>query len=153
MHTDDLAWYHGVLSWDGLLLDGVLAPVRAGRPVAYRPPQWDLRGRPGAVEVPAPITHLLVEGVAVGRASLHDAFDVHLWVETAAELRRQREAVRVAAGEMTPADHAAWTTEEVAHFAADRPWERADVVVESLAVTGERPGPEARLRLRVRRSG
>ena len=148
MHTDDLAWHHGVLSWDGLLVDGVLTPVRAGRAVAFRPPAWDARDRPGAVEVPAGIDYLLVEGVGVGRASLHDAFDVHLWVETPREIRLARDAVRVAAGEMEPADYTAWMAEEDAHFASDRPWERADVVVE-----GHGDGPDGLLRMGVRRSG
>ena len=148
VHTDDLAWHHGVLSWDGLLVDGVLTSVRTGRAVAFRPPQWEARGRPGAVEVPAGISHLLVEGVGVGRSGLHEAFDVHLWVETAPELRRTRDAVRLAAGEMGPEDHAAWMREEDAHFGADRPWERADVVV-----AGDRTGADGRLELELRPRG
>ena len=148
VHTDDLAWHHGVLTWDGLLVDGVLAPVRAGRAVAFRPPAWNRRDRPGAVEVPAGIDYLLVEGVGVGRASLHEAFDVHLWVETPREIRLARDAVRVAAGEMAPADYTAWMAEEEAHFAGDRPWERADLVVE-----GHQDRPDGRLRMGVRPSG
>ena len=53
VHTDDIAWWHSRFGWDDLLIDGVLRPVRAGRPVAYRPPAWDERQRPGAVEVRA----------------------------------------------------------------------------------------------------
>ncbi|GAA1432910.1 hypothetical protein GCM10009616_23600 [Microlunatus lacustris] len=113
-----------------LLVDGVLTPVRAGRAVAFRRPQWEARSRPGAVAVPAGIDHLLVEGVGVGRATLHDAFDVHLWVETPSELRRARDEVRLAAGEM------------------GRPWERADVVV-----AGDRTGDDGRLRFRLRPRG
>lgn len=145
VHTDDLAWHHGVLSWDGLLVDGVLAPVQEGRAVAFRPPQWEARGRSGAVQVPAGISHLLVEGVGVGRATLHEAFDVHLWVETPPAVRRARDAVRLAAGEMSAADYADWMREEDEHFATDRPWERADVVV-----AGDRSRPDGRLRLRPR---
>ena len=145
VHTDDLAWHQGVLSWDGLLVDGVLTPVRAGRAVVLRPPQWEARGREGAVEVPAGISHLVVEGVGVGRAGLHAAFDVHLWVETPPEVRHARDAVRVAAGEISPDDHRAWMREEDAHFRADRPWDRADLVVR-----GDRQEPGDRLRLRPR---
>lgn len=141
VHTDDLAWHHGVLSWDAMLLDGVLGPVRAGRAVRFRPPAWEQRGRPGAVELPAGLTHLLVEGVGVGRASLHAAFDVRLWVETPRAVRDQRDEVRLAAGEMSPADHASWMAEEDAHLAADRPWLRADVVVD-----GAWAGPPDRVR-------
>ena len=148
VHTDDLAWHHGVLSWDDLLVDGVLTPVRAGRPVTFRPPAWEARGRSGAVEVPAGIDYLLVEGVGVGRASLHAAFDVHLWVATPRAVRLARDRVRLAAGEMAPDDYAAWMAEEDAHFTADRPWERANLVVE-----GHREHPDGRLRMGLRPSG
>ena len=130
VHTDDLAWHHGVLSWDGLLVAHVLPPVRAGRAVRYRPPAWEQRDRPGAVEVPAGLTHLLVEGVGVGRASLHDEFDVRLWVQTPRAVRQARDEVRVAAGEISPAGYAGWMAEEEAHLESDRPWERADAVVD-----------------------
>jgi hypothetical protein len=139
VHTDDLAWHHAVLAWDDLLVDGVLAPVRAGQAVRFRPPAWDARGRDGAVEVPAGLSHLLVEGVGVGRAALHDAFDLHLWVETPRATRLARDELRVAAGEISPAGYAGWMAEEDAHFAADRPWERAAVLVDGAFVgSGDR---------------
>jgi hypothetical protein len=129
VHTDDLAWHHAVLAWDDLLVDGVLTPVRAGHAVRFRPPAWDARGRDGAVEVPAGLSHLLVEGVGVGRAALDAAFDVHLWVETPRAARLARDAVRVAAGEISPSAYAGWMAEEDAHLTADRPWERAPIIV------------------------
>jgi hypothetical protein len=139
VHTDDLAWHHAVLAWDDLLVDGVLTPVRAGHAVRFRPPAWDARGRDGAVEVPAGLSHLLVEGVGVGRSALDDAFDVHLWVETPRATRLARDAVRAAAGEMSPSAYAAWMAEEDAHFTADRPWERAAIIVDgTFGGTGER---------------
>ena len=136
VHTDDLAWHHAVLAWDDLLVDGVLTPVRAGRAVHFRPPAWEARGRSGAVEVPTGSTHLLVEGVGVGRAGLHAQFDVRLWVETPRPLRQARDEVRLAAGEMSADSYAGWMAAEDAHFAADRPWERADVVVDGSAGGG-----------------
>jgi hypothetical protein len=130
VHTDDLAWHHAVLAWDDLLVDGVLTPVRAGCAVRFRPPAWEARGRAGAVQVPAGLGHLLVEGVGVGRATLHDAFDVHLWVESPRAIRLARDEARVAAGEIWPEAYAGWMAEEDAHFAADRPWERAEIIVD-----------------------
>ena len=53
VHTDDIAWWHSALDWSELMIDGVLAPVRRGEAVRLRPPAWEARGRPGAVEVPA----------------------------------------------------------------------------------------------------
>jgi hypothetical protein len=49
VHTDDIAWWHSRFGWVGLLIGGILAPARAGRPVCYRPPRWDERQRPGAI--------------------------------------------------------------------------------------------------------
>jgi hypothetical protein len=85
VHADDIAWWHAAFDWAGLLAGGVLEPVRAGRAVAYRPPAWDARDRPGAVTVPAGISLLVVEGVGMA--------------------------------------------EEFPFLAADRPWERADLIV------------------------
>ena len=130
VHTDDLAWHHAVLDWTDLLVDGVLAPVRAGREVRFRPPAWQERAREGAVVVPAGLSHLLVEGVGIARAAHHDLFDARLWVETPTEARVARDRERLAAGEMGEADYRAWMAEEDAHVAADRAWERADAVVD-----------------------
>jgi hypothetical protein len=52
VHTDDLAWWHSYFGWSDLLIQGVLRPVHQGRPVAFRPPAWEERGRSGAIEVP-----------------------------------------------------------------------------------------------------
>ena len=130
VHTDDLAWHHAVLDWTDLLVDGVLTPVREGRKVRFRPPAWETRGRAGAVVVPSGLTHLLVEGVGVARAGHAGSFDVCLWVETPAAARVARDRERLGAGEMDEDAYRAWMTEEDAHVAADRAWERADAVVD-----------------------
>ena len=62
--------------------------------------------------------------------------------------RQARDEVRLAAGEMSPAGYAGWMAEEQAHFAADRPWERADAVVDGSGNAG--PG---RVRAELRPSG
>ncbi len=125
LHTDDLAWHHSVFDWQNLLVDGVLEPARAGRAVAYRPPAWDLRRRPGAIEVPAGIDWLIIEGVGSSRRELQCYIDASIWVESPAELRDSRDAARIAAGEMSAADYQSWMKEENSFIAADRPWERA----------------------------
>jgi pantothenate kinase len=129
VHTDDIAWRHAVLDWDGLLAEGVLRPYRSGRAVSYRPPQWDRHGRTGSIDVPASCPLLLVEGVGSGRRELSDLLDAVIWVQTdAAELHR-RNAVRVAAGEISQEDHAAWMAEEEPFLAAQRTWERANLIL------------------------
>jgi hypothetical protein len=129
VHTDDIAWHHGVFTWDGLLRDGVLTPFRAGAAVSYRPPQYDIRGRAGAVEVPASCSLLIVEGVGSGRRDLAAEYDAVIWVESDQELTAARDDVRIAAGEVSPAVHRAWMAEEIPFQDAQRTWERADLVV------------------------
>jgi len=129
VHTDDIAWRHAVLDWTVLLAEGVLTPVREGRSVAYRPPQWDVAARPGAIDVPADSTLVIVEGVGAGRRDLAPLLDAVVWVEAPPEEVDRRNAERVAAGETTPEDFAAWMAEEHPFVAAERTWERAAFVV------------------------
>ncbi|HXZ72680.1 MAG TPA: hypothetical protein VEH31_17660, partial [Streptosporangiaceae bacterium] len=53
IHTDDIAWEHSRFGWAGLLIDGILIPVRGGQAVSYRPLRWDEHGREGSIKVPA----------------------------------------------------------------------------------------------------
>lgn len=142
LHTDDIAWNHGVFAWDRLLRDDLLPVVRAGRPLSYRPPGWVRLDRPGAVELPGGLQVLLVEGVGASQPSVLDLLDVVVWVETPEPLRLARDVVRVAAGETTPEDYTAWMAEENAYVTATRPWEQATFVV-SGAGTGDVAEDEA----------
>ncbi|GAA3953483.1 uridine kinase family protein [Actinoplanes auranticolor] len=142
VHTDDIAWRHSVLDWTTLLGEGVLAPVRAGEAVSYRPPQWDVAGRPGAVEVPAGCTLLIVEGVGAGRRELAPLLDAVVWVEAEQHDVDRRNAERVAAGEMTPEDFAAWMAEENPFVEAERTWERAAFVIAGWPAVPHDPSAE-----------
>ena len=81
VHTDDIAWNHAMFDWSALITDGVLAPLRRGAGIAFRPPEWDERGRPGAVTVPAGCPLVVVEGVGIGRRDLAVFFDALVWVQ------------------------------------------------------------------------
>ena len=129
VHTDDVAWWHAAFDWVDLLVDGVLAPVRRGVAVSYRPPKWDERGRPGAIEVPGGASLVVIEGVGAGRRELIDLVDGVVWVQTDPEEAARRDTVRVAAGEITPSGYAAWMAEEAPFVAAQRAWDRAFVTV------------------------
>ena len=145
VHTDDIAWHHGVLNWDHLLRDGVLRPFRAGLPVSYRPPQYDLRGRAGAIEVPASCPLLIVEGVGSGRLDLAGEYDAVVWVETDVKLTEERDGARMAAGEVSTADYESWMAEEIPFQAAQRTWERADLVVAGYPAVPYDPAAEVLL--------
>jgi hypothetical protein len=44
--------------------------------------------------------------------------------------RSAPDEVRLADGEMSAEDYASWMAEEDGHFVADRPWERAAIIVD-----------------------
>ena len=67
--------------------------------------------------------------VGAGRRELTDLVDAVVWVQTDPDEAARRDAVRVAAGEITPSSYAAWMAEEAPFVAAQRAWERAFVTV------------------------
>jgi hypothetical protein len=131
VHTDDIAWYESFFDWEHLLVGGVLEPARRGLAVAYRPPAWDARDRAGAIVVPVGCPLLIVEGCGIGRRSLGRYLDQLVWVQSDVDLSRRRGIERdIAKGEEDPAGFwEEWQAEEVPLFAAERPWERAALVV------------------------
>ena len=143
LHTDDIAWHHGFFDWDGLLVDGVLDPAARGEAVSFRPPAWVERGREGAVEVPAGTTAIFVEGVGSSRASLAAWLDASVWVQSDEAQAYRRGIERDIVLGRDRAEAVAFWDEWMAHegpfLAADRPWERADVVLYS---TPEPPVPD-----------
>jgi energy-coupling factor transporter ATP-binding protein EcfA2 len=131
VHTDDIAWRHSRFGWADLLIDGILIPARAGRPIAFRPPQWDNHQRLGAIEVPAGCPLLIIEGVGVARRESAYLIDAAVWVQSDDRETERRSLARVGqAGESpTVQHHRDWMAEEVPFVAHQRPWERADLVV------------------------
>ena len=134
VHTDDVAWHHDFFDWADLLLDGVLVPWRAGRDVAYRPPPWDARGRPGAITVPSGAPLLVVEGVGAGRRAFAPYLDALVWVQTDRAVATRRGLERDG-GDVAFWDE--WEARERPFLAADRPWARADLVVNGQDVRNE----------------
>jgi energy-coupling factor transporter ATP-binding protein EcfA2 len=134
VHTDDVAWHHDFFDWADLLVDGVLVPWRAGRDVAYRPPPWDARGRPGAITVPSGAPLLVVEGVGAGRRAFAPYLDALVWVQTDRAVATRRGLERDG-GDVTFWDE--WEARERPFLAADRPWARADLVVNGQDVRNE----------------
>lgn len=129
MHTDDLAWHQGVFAWGTLLIHDVLPVIRSGRALCYRPPQWQDRDRDGAIEVPGNLDLLIIEGVGASQPSIRPELDLVIWVETDEPTRLARDAVRIAAGEISPASFSSWMAEEDAYVIRDQPWRHADLIV------------------------
>jgi energy-coupling factor transporter ATP-binding protein EcfA2 len=132
VHTDDIAWHHHPIDWAELLVSGVLDPWRRGELVAFRPPAWVARDRPGAVEAPAG-RGLVVEGVGASRAELAPHADLAVWVQSdPTEARRRglaRDVVLGRSPEQAEAFWDEWARSEDPFIAADRPWTRARLIV------------------------
>lgn len=130
VHTDDIAWRHSRFGWADLLIDGVLVPARAGRPVTYRPPRWDEHQRDGAIQIPAGCPLLIVEGVGAARRESAYLTDVAIWVQSDERETERRNLARVGPpGDSPTVQHYRdWMAEEVPFLAGQRPWERADVI-------------------------
>jgi hypothetical protein len=135
VHTDDLAWHEPLFAWGDLLADGVLRPLHAGEAIAFRPPQWERRGRQGRIEVPAGLDLVLVEGTGASQRAHAGLLDATVWVQAdLVEAERRGIARDIAQGvngdaEETVAFWHHWMEAELAFLARERPWERAFVVV------------------------
>jgi hypothetical protein len=130
VHTDDIAWWHSRFGWADLLIGGILAPARAGRPVSYRPPRWDERQRPGAIEVPADCSLLIIEGVGAAQRESAHLTDAAIWVQADEQETEQRNLARVGqpGGPATMQHLRDWMAEEIPFLVGQRPWEHADLI-------------------------
>jgi hypothetical protein len=129
VHTDDIAWWHSRFGWDDLLVGGVIAPLRCGEAVDFRPSAWDARDRPGSITVPADASMVAIEGVGAGRRSLAAYLDAVIWVHADRDITERRDRERIRAGEIDQAGYEGWMSEEIPFQATERTWERADLIV------------------------
>lgn len=133
VHTDDIAWNLHAIDWTDELIGNVIEPWRRGEPVSYRPPGWISHDRPGTVDVPASRA-LIVEGVGAGRARLATLADVVCWVQTDASVAYDRGVARdIREGRSrteTEDFWEVWMDDEEPHLRTDRPWARANVIVD-----------------------
>ena len=142
VHTDDIAWRHSRFGWDDLIIEAVLGPLREGKAAHYRPPAWEHGHRPGAIDISAGDPLVIVEGVGVGRRELSQYIGALLWVESDPSEVEEREARRVADGELDKAAQDAWMQEEVPFLNAQRPWERATLIGSGTAHIAHDPDTE-----------
>lgn len=135
VHTDDMAWHEPLFGWGHLLADDVLRPLHQGRALSYRPPQWEQRGRAGAIVIPAGTDIVFVEGTGASQREHTDLIDATVWVQAdVVEAERRGIARDVAEGVNGDPDEAAafwheWMREELPFLDRQRPWQRAFVVV------------------------
>lgn len=101
---------------------------------------------PGAIEVPAGTTVLLVDGVGSTRRALAPLLDHAVWVQSDLDAAFEHGMTRDCAlwnrtREEAETQWHAFMTEEIPHLATDRPWERANMVI---AGNTPEPAPDRR---------
>lgn len=126
VHNDDFA-RPDLPQWDReRFVRQVVAPLRSGRPGRYQ--RWDFDADRGAEwhQVPRGVP-VIVEGVSATDERLPVPWDLTIWIEVPAQVRRARIAERDG-----PARHQRWVRDwipsEQAYVAAQRPQDRADLV-------------------------
>ena len=129
VHTDDIAWAHSRFGWDDLMVEGVLAPLHRGESVHYQPPAWTRNGREGHVDVSAAAPLVIIEGVGAARREVTHLIDAAVWVQSDWVEAERRGLLRDGGDAEATANWHAWQSEELPFLAADRPWERALVIV------------------------
>jgi hypothetical protein len=129
VHTDDIAWAHSRFGWDDLMVQGVLDPLHRGQAVHYQPPTWPSHGRAGQIDVSANASLVIVEGVGAARRELIDLQDAAVWVQSDFREAERRATLRNCGDTAAMEQTREWMTEEIPFLAADRPWERATIIV------------------------
>jgi uridine kinase len=127
VHSDDVAWHHSFFDWWRLMLEQVIMPFRAGQAIEWKPEAWIAQGREGSIVVPQS-SILILEGVSVTRQELSEHIDLPIWVETDMEVAETRGLERDG-----PDGHDfwfEWQASERPFFEADKPWDRAKLIVD-----------------------
>ncbi|HZK05815.1 MAG TPA: hypothetical protein VFC82_08200 [Actinomycetaceae bacterium] len=146
VHTDDVAWHEPFFAWGDLLADRILQPLHRGEDIDFRPPAWVRKGREGSIQIPFGTETVIIEGTGANQRSFAHLIDATVWVQADfAEAERRGIARDIEHGmngnpEETVAFWHEWMSHEIRFFAADRPWERADVVVAGTATVPLLPG-------------
>jgi hypothetical protein len=129
VHTDDIAWWHSRFGWHDLMINGVLEPLHRGQSVHYLPPAWASHGRAGQIDVSAQASVVIIEGVGAARRELAHLLDAAVWVQSDFAEAKRRAILRDGGDAPASERWHAWMTEELPFLAADRPWERATIIV------------------------
>jgi hypothetical protein len=141
IHADDLSWNHAFFAWTELFTE-LVAEVRQGEAVSYRPPAWDRHGRAGEIAVPSGARLVIIEGVGSARRDHEPLLDGVVWVQSDRAVADRR-GIQRDGGDAAAADFwAEWMAAELPFLAADRPWDRADLIVSGTPVQAHDPETE-----------
>ena len=140
--VDDITWYHDLLNWTDAMLSGVIQPWLHGQDVAYRPPGWVAKQRPGAVTVPKDTQYLIVEGMTAARPELEKLGALTVFVSSDPAVATERVVTRdlaLGVNGATRAEvfgfHAGFQDAVVPFILKNEPWERAAILIDGTAAT------------------
>ncbi|MFE0024838.1 uridine kinase [Amycolatopsis sp. NPDC059021] len=126
LSTDEFATWNDPVAWWPRLCEGVLKPLSAGSPGAYRRMEWPPEGPRLGVTVTVPLPEVLVlEGVSSGRSSVRPLLSHLCWVDGGDEAARLARSV-ARDGLDHRADLRRWQLFERGWFAVDGTREAAD---------------------------
>ena len=129
VRTDDFA-RPNVRGWEWSRMHAqVLDPLQRDQPARYQRYDWDADELAEWHDVPVGGT-LLVEGVSSMREELGRYWDSAIWLECPYDIRLQRGVER--GGEAMRSQWTdVWMPEEEAYFQAQRPDQKADLIIDS----------------------
>ena len=91
--TDDFAWWHSLFDWPELIIENGILPLKNGNAIDYRPPAWIEREREGSI-LAKPARVIVVEGVGSTQERMRSVLDFKIWVQTDAEVAKERGLLR-----------------------------------------------------------
>jgi len=148
--VDDISWWLHPVNWVAEMFAGVINPWLAGQDIDYRPPGWVAKNRPGSVIAKADKrtnsepSILVIEGVGAARSELAPYASFIVWVNTDPQFAEDRRIERdLATGvngstrEQVVEFEKDWMSNEVPLHLQEKPWERANLIVEGVTPPGE----------------
>lgn len=120
--------------WHGLAAGAAMIPgIVHGRPPGHPTWDWD-HDRPAGFQPVPDADNLLIEGCGAITRDTMALADVGVWLELAADQRRDRALARD--GQGYEPWWQTWADQEAVHWATDRPQALADLVIDANTVAG-----------------
>jgi len=140
IEIDDFVSWGNFASWWPRLEEQVLGPLLDGRSATYQRRDWehDPHGdRLGDWRIIPPAPLVVLEGVTSSRFEVTGRLTCAVWIDAPRELRLQRGIERD--GDSMRDEWLSWMQREDAFFSADRPRDRANLIVDGAPQAPHRP--------------
>jgi cytidylate kinase len=132
VHLDAICpGWDGLAATPGLLVEQLLEPLSTGRPAGYQRWDWDADRAAERQPVEPTGSLLLLEGIGGGARVCAPYVAALLWLDAPASLRRSRALTRD--GDIYAPNWQRWADQEQTYLDTERPWQRADLVLDGAA--------------------